>query len=84
MIWRGETYEQRLERLQHWHWHFAWMPVQFADGRTVWLQRIRRRLQVDRSHHTMLWWEYAMPGQGSISQADSDHFMREGWYRSHW
>jgi hypothetical protein len=39
MIWDGETYEQRIFRLQQGIETFAWLPRQMMDGRWVWLQR---------------------------------------------
>lgn len=44
MIWRGETFEQWKDRLQHGAQSFALFPTQMDDGRWVWLQRYWVRL----------------------------------------
>lgn len=55
MRWRGETWEQRRQRvMSDWHRWFAFFPIQMRDGSWVWLEYVWR-LGVSSSYPRIHW-----------------------------
>ena len=43
----GETFEEKRERLSHWHRWFAWRPVRISDHDYRWLEYVERKAELD-------------------------------------
>lgn len=40
----GETFDERLKRLENWHRWFAWFPVKTADHDCRWFEYVERKI----------------------------------------
>lgn len=43
MKWKGETEDQRWDRLLEWRYGFAWVPLKMDDGTWVWFESYEKR-----------------------------------------
>ena len=46
MMFKLESKESRLNRLESFHRHFAWFPVPIGNGQYAWLETVLRRAVV--------------------------------------